>query len=106
MILACSTDWFAELLRERLLEVYDKELVDQILPYKKEGFQEWLHDLQNTISDEELDRIGMLQDAEYAKELFDIDESLLYIKPRKEKLVSEPRSKLNDEGIYGKINIP
>ena len=28
MQLFCSTDWFGELLRERLLEVYDKEMVD------------------------------------------------------------------------------
>ena len=48
----------------------------------------------------------MLQDVDYAKKLFDIDESLLYIKPRKEKLVSESRSKKSDEGIYGKINVP
>ena len=33
-----STDWFIELLRERLLEVYDKELVDRLLPYKKEDY--------------------------------------------------------------------
>ena len=35
-----------------------------------------------TISDEELARIDMLKDPENAKELYDIDESLLYIKPR------------------------
>ena len=60
MIFFCSTDWFAELLRERLLEVYDKELVDQILPYRKEYFSDWLAELSTTISDAELERIGML----------------------------------------------
>ena len=33
-----STDWFSELLRERLLEVYDKELVDALIPYRPEDF--------------------------------------------------------------------
>lgn len=28
MMLFCSSDWFGEFLRERLLEVYDKEMVD------------------------------------------------------------------------------
>jgi acyl-homoserine lactone acylase PvdQ len=31
-----STDWFAEMLRLRLLEVYDRELVDQLIPFKPE----------------------------------------------------------------------
>ena len=38
IILFVSTDWFIELLRERLLEVYDKPLVDRLLPYKKEDY--------------------------------------------------------------------
>ena len=29
-----SHDWYGELLRERLLEVYDKSFVDQLFPYK------------------------------------------------------------------------
>jgi len=28
-----SGDWFAEMLRERLTEVYDRQFVDQLLPY-------------------------------------------------------------------------
>ena len=62
--------------------------------------------MMTSISDSELDRIGMLDNLDNAKQLYDIDESLLYIKPRKEKLVSESRSKKNDEGIYAKPSIP
>lgn len=33
MTLFVSTDWFFELIRERLTEVYEKELVDRLMPY-------------------------------------------------------------------------
>jgi len=36
-----SVDWFAEMLRVRLLEVYDRDLVDQIIPFKPEHFYEF-----------------------------------------------------------------
>ena len=32
-VFALSTDWYVELLRERLLEIYDKDLVDKLLPF-------------------------------------------------------------------------
>ena len=38
MLQIMSTDWFGEFLRVRLLEVYDKSLVDELIPYKKEDF--------------------------------------------------------------------
>ena len=57
-----TSDWYGELLRERLLEVYDKELVDKLMPYRIEHFQEFQHKLISTVSDAELDRIGMLKD--------------------------------------------
>ena len=56
IILFVSTDWFIELLRERLLEVYDKELVDRLLPYKKEDY--FYYPNMETITDEELQRIN------------------------------------------------
>ena len=55
-----------------------------------------------TISDDELARIGMLEPIDNAKQIYDVDESLLYIKPRKERLVSESRSKHRDDN-YRKI---
>jgi len=33
-----SADWFVEMLRVRLLEVYDKDVVDQLIPFKPEHF--------------------------------------------------------------------
>ena len=42
----------------------------------------------------------MFEDQENASKLYEIDESLLYIKPRKERLVNESRSKLKDQGSY------
>ena len=36
-----STDWFAEMLRVRLLEVYDRDLVDQLIPFKPEHLYEF-----------------------------------------------------------------
>ena len=57
-----STDWFAEMLRLRLLEVYDRELVDQILPFKPEHLFPFKN--METISDEELARLDMLTDAD------------------------------------------
>ena len=47
-----------------------------------------------TISDKELDRIGMLQKPDNAKSLYEIDESLLYMRPRLDKVEIESRSKL------------
>jgi len=38
MAFFCATDWFGELLRERLLEVYDKDFVDQLISFKKDDF--------------------------------------------------------------------
>ena len=57
-----------------------------------------------TITDDELARIGMLQAPENKKELYDIDESLIYQKPRKEKLVTESRSKMKDDKNYSNLH--
>ena len=100
LIFGISSDWFGELLRERLLEIYDKEFVDKLLPFRMENFQEFQHDLITTISEEELSRIDMLKEKSNAQELYDIDESLLYIKPRKERLETVSRSTLKDDRSY------
>ena len=57
-----SADWFSEMIRLRLLEVYDRDVVDQILPYKPEhiyGFGD-KEAVPTTISDDELTKIGKL----------------------------------------------
>ena len=43
-----------------MLEVYDKELVDQLFPYKKEDFQAWQHAHMESITEAELERVNML----------------------------------------------
>ena len=50
-----------------------------------------------SISDAELDRLGLLQPPENASQLYDIDESLLYKKPKKERLEIKSRSKFADD---------
>ena len=60
LIYFSSSDWFGELLRERLLEIYDKQFVDRLVPFKRSDFQEFQHDLFYTISEAELERIGKL----------------------------------------------
>lgn len=79
-----STDWFAEMLRLRLLEVYDRELVDQLLPFKDEHLFPFAN--ATTISDDELAEMGKLRRRTEGERdpLFDIDgqEDWLY-QPRK-----------------------
>jgi len=57
-----------------------------------------------TISESELERIGMLEAPENAKELYEIDESLLYKKPKKEKLELKSKSNLSNDS-YFKTNV-
>ena len=33
-----SFDWFLELTRQRLTEIYDKELVDRMIPFRQEDY--------------------------------------------------------------------
>lgn len=58
-----STDWFAEMLRLRLLEVYDRDLVDQLIPFKPEHTMQFEHSAE-TVLDIDLERINMLEDEE------------------------------------------
>ena len=71
-----STDWFAEMLRLRLLEVYDRTLVDQLLPFKPEHF--FPFENMETISDEELKRSGQLADEDNYGKLYSVEEDLLF----------------------------
>ena len=58
-----------------------------------------------TITEAELSRISMLEPPENASSLYDIDENLLYRKPKKEKLEIESRSTLSDDKSYFKPRI-
>ena len=81
-----SADWFAEMLRLRLLEVYDRELVDQLIPYKSEHTFKF-DKSSETLTDFDLEQAGFnLLDSQ---DIFNVDESLIYMPPKKEKLGSD-----------------
>jgi hypothetical protein len=59
MVLFCSSDWFWELFRERLAEVYPRSTVDRLMPVGTKHL--FPFENMETISDEELKRIGMFE---------------------------------------------
>lgn len=66
-------DWFYEMVRERLLEVYPKDKVDRIFPFQKEHMYPFKH--QEMVSDKDLEKIGLsVEDSS----LYDIPEEYLY----------------------------
>ena len=72
-----TKDWHQEFLRERLTAIYDRELVDKLLPFQYENY----YPLENmhTISDENLKIIGMYEEGN-AEKLFSIDYDLLHLR--------------------------
>jgi len=60
-----SGDSWNGMLRERLLEIYDRSLVERIMPNRQENY--FGHPLSTTISDDELARINMLLTEEEAE---------------------------------------
>jgi len=82
--LLASTDWFAEMLRVRLLEVYERELVDQILPFKPEHFFDFARDLHTVKGHEGYDE-------ETHARLFTLaDESLIFKPPMVDRILIDP----------------
>ena len=88
-----SADWFAEMLRLRLLEIYDRDLVDQIIPFKPE------HIFPNQNSQNIEDK-----DAGYSS-LYTIDDSLLYMPPKADKLEVDPSRKQKEDVSSYRLNI-
>lgn len=79
-----SKDWDIEYLRSRLTEIYDKEFVDQLLPFQKEHY----FDLgrMETIQDEDLEKFGF-HEPENADNLYTFDEPLYHTRQKtKEKI--------------------
>lgn len=72
ILLFCSSDWFWELFRERLAEVYPRATVDRLLPVGTEHLFNF--DNMVSISDDELKRIGMF---EPDSQLFKVPKELL-----------------------------
>lgn len=50
-----SFDWFLELTRSRLTEIYDKDLVDRMMPFREDLLY---YNNTHVINDEELKRMG------------------------------------------------
>ena len=57
-------DFYFEKLRERLTEVYDRSLVDQLIPFQSDHFYDFGEELPDMyhISDSDLKKIGMYVD--------------------------------------------
>eukprot|EP00347_Sterkiella_histriomuscorum_P009270 403341851 len=79
-----SFDWFLELTRSKLTEIYDKELVDKMLPFKEDNLY---FKNTNLISDEDLKDQGRYKEH---TDIYESNSDLLYFseegKPKKEKL--------------------
>lgn len=71
-----ANDPFNELIRQRLLEVYDRELVDKILPLKKEDYYQFEH--METINEEMLAKIDMLESEDFPESLYTMHDDLMY----------------------------
>ena len=80
MLYFLTKDWFFEYIRERLTEVYDRETVDKLMPFKKDDYFN-LPGME-TISDAELQRIG-LYIPENADNLYKIDKNLIHLRDKK-----------------------
>lgn len=80
MLYFLTKDWFFELMRERLTEVYDRETVDKLMPFKREDYLQMPG--METITDEELKRIG-LHVPNNADTLYQIDESLIHTRQKR-----------------------
>ena len=74
-----AQDPFVEILRQRLLEVYDRELVEKLVPFKKENYVQY--EKMEVISDEELAKIGLLEDISYPKTLYQMTDAEIYHSP-------------------------
>ena len=48
-----TSDWFFEVTRSRLLEIYERDFVDKLLPFSKEHLTNFKNDVE-VISDKEL----------------------------------------------------
>lgn len=79
MHLFMSSDWYYELLRERLTEIYTREEVDEMLPYNPEHYFKFNSTAEPwTIHDEDLQKHGLFVEdgAKHLYEMPDADELL------------------------------
>jgi hypothetical protein len=79
-----TKDWAVEYLRGRLTEIYDREFVDQLLPFQREHY----FDLgkMETITDEDLETHGFYE-AGFSEHHSRLDESLFHIRSKIKKVM-------------------
>jgi penicillin amidase len=76
MVMFMSGDWFFELMRERLTEIYDRSLVEKMIPFRASEYFQYStpdHIPRTTVTDEELKKAGLYVDAEESQ-LYDMDQ--------------------------------
>ena len=76
-----TKDWHQEFLRERLTEIYDRELVDKLIPFQREDY--FPFENMETISDEDLKKIGMFEEGISP---YTIDNSLYHLRTKRDKM--------------------
>jgi hypothetical protein len=77
LTLFLTKDFTLEYMRGRLTEIYDRELVDRLMPFKKEDYFEL--GKMETINDDELVDHGFYVH-ENAEKLFNLDENFYHIR--------------------------
>jgi hypothetical protein len=55
-----SGDWYYEIVRERLTEIYDRKTVDEMLPFQAEHYYNFNKNY-TTIDDSDLEKIGQFK---------------------------------------------
>ena len=98
-----SSDWFYEHLRERLTEIYDKKLVDEMLPYNPANYFPFNTTANmETIQDVDLKKTGHFVD-NGAEKLYEMDDELLDLREKADSidvdLLSEKSSGLHLDNI-------
>jgi acyl-homoserine lactone acylase PvdQ len=80
-----SYDWYFELTRERLTEIYPKSFVDHFMPFRQDRF--FFNDTF-VINDQELQQMGLHTGGGY--QIYEVDEDLLFFRnesqPKKDKI--------------------
>lgn len=69
-----STDWFFEMTRTRMLEVYSRSFIDKVLPFDSKYFWPFRENME-MISDQQLASIGLL---DLDANLYEVPDDLLF----------------------------
>lgn len=76
MVSIMSGDWFFELMRERLTEIYDRSLVEKMIPFRASEYFQYStpdHIPRTTVTDEDLKKAGLFVGEDEGM-LYDMDQ--------------------------------